>query len=820
MSEKKQFKFIGVRPLKGCAPNIRKVLKEDITYFLYNNYEVDSVDTNKVKSKNNLEFLDNLFCLPNDNSPLISVSAIVGKNGDGKSTIIEMIMRVLNNFAYASGFLKDQKELQPVKDLHAIIYYSIGQDIYSITSEGNKIEANFLSEILNIEKPNQDLISFEKFESLFFYTQISNYSLYAYNSNELHHENAFKGDCWINGIFHKNDAYQTPIVLNPWRYDGNIDVNKENNLSKQRLVSLFVNDDEKKNSIREINNKQIAKYLIFHPYDKTKLALTTYEDYFIMTVKNNKDMLKTVTKDLLGYRQNRSKKNFESLNESHISVLIELKKIIEKNRTDFEFALVIANKTNNIKSITRNKVNSNPDFKFYLVELYRIVNKYSEIEGINIEEALSLISFFESTGFNQFNILQLQRVFLVLSIKYLWDEKLNNTFDQKAFFSNDNKGKALQYVIYKTISIFQKYPQFKAIEKVSILDDFNSIFEYSSKLDDYIVEQRECFEKLQIEISHEKSHVSLKLRQTLNFINHNSEYIRKDDLNKVLINSLKISNNSFLGDSFIIEFQDYKERLNKINSGDSNSNNTIEFLPPPIFNVDVIFQEINDYKEYSLLSDLSSGERQLLNNVSSVIYHLQNINSVNDSGLIKYKYVNLIFEEIELYFHPEYQRQYISNLITHIGKAKLDKIESINICFVTHSPFILSDIPLSNILRLKNGKPEPTLSSDQNTFGANIHNLLANEFFMENGYMGGFAKGKINEVISFLQGEISSDIEKIEEVQSIINLIGEPIIKSRLEKLFNEKYPAFSNEKDSYLEKMKKQEELLRQLKIRVKNNQ
>lgn len=823
MSKKKQFKFIGVRPLKGCAPNIRKVLKEDTTYFLYNNYEVDSEDPNSVKPRMDFAYLNNLFCLPDESSPLISVSAIVGKNGDGKSTIIETIMRVLNNFAYASGFLKDQKELQPVKDLYAIIYYSIGNDIYYIKSEGTKIETNFLPEVLNIDEPKQDFIAIEKFESIFFYTQISNYSLYAYNSNELTYENAFEGECWINGIFHKNDAYQTPIVLNPWRNDGNIDINKENNLSKQRLVSLFVNDDEEKSSIREINNKQIAKYLIFHPYDKTKLALTTYEDYFVRTVKTKKDMLRNLRKDLLGYGQNRSKRNYETLNESHISVLRGLKEIIEKNLKDFEFALVIANEANRTESTSNNEDNAFSDFESYLVELTQIVNRYIGIKGINCEEALSLISFFENTGFNQFNILQLQRVFLVLAIKQLWNEKLINAFNQNAFYRNDNKGKALQYIVYKTIAIFQKYPQYKAIEKISILEDFNSIFEYSSKLEDYVIEHREYFEKLQVDISVQKSHVSLKLRQTLNFISSNKKYISAKDINKELIKSLKISNDSFPEDSFIIDFQDYKKRLAKNRYG--TSNDVIEFLPPPIFNVDVIFQKLNNNKECSFLSNLSSGERQLLNNVSSVIYHLQNINSVRDSGLVKYKHVNLIFEEIELYFHPEYQRRYISSLIKLIGKARLDKLESINICFVTHSPFILSDIPLFNILRLKDGKPETNMNSDQNTFGANIHDLLANEFFMENGFMGEFAKDKLNEVINSLRLEvINHEISKIVlkennvdetnlellsnerielinsrilsklDCEKIISFVGEPVLYNSLMELYSQAYPTSKND--------------------------
>src|SRR5437868_568095 len=76
-------------------------------------------------------------------------------------------------------------------------------------------------------------------------------------------------------------------------------------------------------------------------------------------------------------------------------------------------------------------------------------------------------------------------------------------------------------------------------------------------------------------------------------------------------------------------------------------------------------------------------------------------------------------------------------------------INNLNILFSTHSPFILSDIPSQSILKLKKGKTIPYDKQTQ-TFGANIHELLANEFFLSNGFMGQHAKKKIEEAILFL----------------------------------------------------------------------
>lgn len=55
------------------------------------------------------------------------------------------------------------------------------------------------------------------------------------------------------------------------------------------------------------------------------------------------------------------------------------------------------------------------------------------------------------------------------------------------------------------------------------------------------------------------------------------------------------------------------------------------------------------------------------------------------------------------------------------------KLKSINLCFVTHSPFILSDIPQQNILVLEKGKSLPDKPFN---LGANIHEMLGHNFML------------------------------------------------------------------------------------------
>jgi hypothetical protein len=163
-------------------------------------------------------------------------------------------------------------------------------------------------------------------------------------------------------------------------------------------------------------------------------------------------------------------------------------------------------------------------------------------------------------------------------------------------------------------------------------------------------------------------------------------------------------------------------------------------------------------------------------------------------------------DEIELYFHPEMQRHFVNRLIKSIGDLKkyLDgNVDSVNIILATHSPFILSDIPSTNILRLENGKP--SFESFGETFGANIHDLLANEFFLDDGFIGAFAKHKIQNVIDNLQMDEDfiphTKMEK-EEILSVIDIIGEPFLRDKLLDMYHRKF----NEEDFYdkqIEKMR-----------------
>ena len=351
----------------------------------------------------------------------------------------------------------------------------------------------------------------------------------------------------------------------------------------------------------------------------------------------------------------------------------------------------------------------------------------------------------------------------------------------------ESKNKNIQlikfYILVKIIKIANVYPDFD-----DVFDKKNNCF-YKDKL-----------RKFLNDLNKDSSHITYKIKRLLNFIKHKDQ-LGIDFTTKVL------------------DIHKYSSSINKL------STNVIEFLPPPIFETEIILQLEDDKKEIEF-EDLSSGEKQLIYSVNTLVYHINNIDSViKRRSKIKYKAVNIILDEIELYFHPEFQRKFINRVIENFARLKLNTLDAINIICVTHSPFILSDIPNSNIMFLEVDKLEKFVIQRKNkrqTFAANIHELLSDGFFMEY-TKGDFAISKINEILNFYSEVKETNQEDIafrdlrdlyltkrEGFISIIEIVGEEYIKKVLQNhlfFLEEKF-----ELDRYLKI--KQQQLLAELEV------
>ena len=109
---------------------------------------------------------------------LFTFSAIVGKNGSGKSTLINLLVGALNQLSLQlkGKEIKTTAELERTgkeldQKVYCEIFYEIDNNFYCL-----KVE-DILCSFINITQKKD-----AEFEP-FFYTNIINYSLYAFNSD-------------------------------------------------------------------------------------------------------------------------------------------------------------------------------------------------------------------------------------------------------------------------------------------------------------------------------------------------------------------------------------------------------------------------------------------------------------------------------------------------------------------------------------------------------------------------------------------------------------------------------------------------------------
>lgn len=173
--------------------------------------------------------------------------------------------------------------------------------------------------------------------------------------------------------------------------------------------------------------------------------------------------------------------------------------------------------------------------------------------------------------------------------------------------------------------------------------------------------------------------------------------------------------------------------------------------------------------------------------ISTTIYQLYHLNSAG-AGAIRYHSANLVFDEIDLYFHPEYQKGLVKRIVEMIGKMELNNIEHVNIIFATHSPFILSDIHKRNILYMKDGI-DASDEVNTNPLGANINDILCQSFFLSDGFMGDYIKEKLLDFISYLHGDERQPgcYPWNEREETFIEAVGDPFLKTKLYELYRDK---------------------------------
>jgi len=648
-------KLIAIRPLMNYNAKFLKNLKKAEVYKFYNDCKFTFAEDNPAKEILSMEivndkvpknfydvaystnFLDNL----EKHNISISISAIVGKNGSGKSSLADLFLVSLFFISYklkfveSADFIEDDDEIEYARykkdiknmedNLEVEIYYQLDADLFKLKITKGSIYLDRSIPGETVYHFQQKYISIEKKGDLppFFYSMIVNYSIYGFNTNHM--------GIWLKGVFHKNDGYQMPIVINPYKNIGNININTETYLTRGRVLSNLV----------------------------------TIKDY---------------------------RKTINSKSE------------VDKIEIYFD----------------RNK---------------NYTDKYSPEELAEFRDKL-IVPLFEKMFIGEY------------------------------------------FYPYEDTPIVN-HAEYYLMQKIKLIPSKYKIFEaFKEPLDDSLVS------KFIDALYKNRTHITLKIFQTLNFIQDHSYYeIPSGDFRTNL--------------DFDTVTRAIEEKIDK-----QWFTQPVEYLPPPFLVTKIVF------KDGSTFDDLSSGEMQKIFSLNSIIYHISNLDSVKKHHVLEsaeppiiYEHVNLILDEIELYYHPEYQRTFVNDLLNFIKNAEFKSIKNFNILFLTHSPFILSDIPNSNILFLEISEQNVLIEGitktlklsipqeiNEQTFAANVHEIFRSSFFMKS-TKGQFAENKITEVIRFCKKvEYCDDYDELKllqnyyfdkkrEFEMLIELIGEEYIQ-------------------------------------------
>lgn len=181
-------------------------------------------------------------------------------------------------------------------------------------------------------------------------------------------------------------------------------------------------------------------------------------------------------------------------------------------------------------------------------------------------------------------------------------------------------------------------------------------------------------------------------------------------------------------------------------------------------------------------SILSSGEEAMLNLFSSLYDAIelkpQKYSNIKSPSL-------LLLDEAEIGFHPEWQRNYIKTLLDFVNALSRVSEHDYQIVITSHSPMLLSDIPVNccNFLRKeKVGDYEFMTTNVRNTqrqtFARNVFELYRNSFFLEDGLIGTFAVEKLQK----LEKECIEGTAK----ESEIKLIGDERLREYFRSLYLE----------------------------------
>lgn len=674
----------------------------------------------------------------------VTLHTIVGKNGSGKSSLLDIMFRMVNNVGavmckqesrdasakvryarhiyadieYDKSFTDVESEINEVgeakvhhcklccRDTSLWIEYDdkafwLGdKELRDFSKEKdtfyNELNAKFdkdhFADLWDFRSLNAKHI----LGQLLFYTVATNYSMLGFQSLDYEEEDSLEYEDevyitdsegtylidndgfflttsgwvekknWLKGVFHKNDGYMCPIVLNPFRDGGRINMDTEAALTVNRLSALLISEQMEKKPL-------IEDYYLDHiDYDRK-------QDFYLrfkpMYEKPDKEDPEQERKNLLA------------------------------DGGDLKLFMVASTKKNTMSWIVLDELD------------------YPVTDGLSDTE-----------------------VYLRF------------------------------YLVYKILNIAATYPFYEEYKRFG---DINRVFSIATRG----YGKRVLLRQLVQRVDNRQTHVEQKVHQTLHFL-EKIEKAKGDDPQ---------FNTAWLDQGFT--FEDYRRRLDVPQRFESIEE-CMSYLPPNLFWQRIYLKrydrETGDWEYNIPFKRMSSGQKQMLYQLSTLIYHLLNIKSV-PRDQVHYHQVSIVLDEIEVCFHPEYQRMFINRLLEIlIDKLHLNEAFGIHILTTTHSPFILSDIPSELISYMEKGHQLTPQELEERKIrkpmAGNISELLHQSFFLHDGFIGEYARRKILSLVKYLkEGDAGDDHWDRQQAKLFIEGINEPFISKQLTMLYEMK---------------------------------
>lgn len=726
---------------------------------------------------------DNFFQLNHDENAatITNVTAIVGKNGSGKTTLLKILHSIhLKSFIYH-------------KECKHILYTSSKPIDFIVDFKSPEYDRRYLQSYILVYDCNNEfnIDSFNKVKSPF--------GKNGKGSKEVFESNNFSTIFFSNILNHntpiKNRQSLYNISTTYLIEEDGIGDHKRN--ERERQLAFFLDERSEgfiksKSSLLKLSISEIEINKYWKEY-KEKFS-NEYQEENSQTNKID-GLLNIFLNSKFEFKKNRDYNNYSKLKLRRQQECYQ-KKIFFVKATLFHFCSLLRYKNAKLK---REKLNDSFPNK--------IPNVLADEWGYHVQSTFLPKIHFQVLKDHFEDELQTHKISLEKlqeSIKKLYEEQLSflkESWDKHCPVSE--KEKELSFLMerllnndnYLKLSLAQQ--QLKDLTNLFLIE----VLKYNTE--SLTQQTKSFFDSLGLSFMNEYIGFHLKAIEDMFY---------RDNLTISSFETINFDLKKTSLKSIWEKREEYKKKLQEWLSITSKSSGCAYKHSS--------FPSIVNYTYFDWDS-MSSGEYYWLNFFSRIYNILTKkiepkyTNMLTDKKFTSYTdNVLLLLDEPNTGFHPQWQREYLECLLTFLPSLLPTRIDpdtnqeirrNIQIILTTHSPFILSDLPKQNVIFLdkdKNGNckvmtEEKTLSNMQ-TFGANIHSLLAHSFFLKDGLVGRFAKQKIDEIIAWLRQNKMAVIQEIIDKQNrfpdekalkvyikqIIAIIDEPIIQRKLNQMF------------------------------------